>query len=270
MTNPGERLPQPEGHDEIAQLGGTLNAMLERIETTVAHERAFVDDASHELRAPLAVLRGELELALDEDDLGSIKRGVASSLEETDRLARLAADLLTLARVDAGATAASSATCDLTATARSAVRRMPPADGVAVTVDGAEALVPGPAEWVEEIVSNLVTNSVDHATSRVDVSVLRENDRWRLTVADDGPGFPPDLLPRAFERFARGDRARGRGGTGLGLAIVSGVARALGGDVSARNGPPLGGATVDVTLPAVDGLERTHGALIVESPQSEA
>jgi signal transduction histidine kinase len=269
LTNPGERLPEPEGTDEIAELGHTLNAMLDRIESTVRHERAFVDDASHELRAPLAVLRGELELALDENDLYAIKRGVASSLEETDRLVRLASDLLTLARVDAGATPNTVATCDLTETAREAVRRLSISDGVMINIEGTEAFVPGPEEWVEEIVSNLVSNASDYARSRVDVTVSRDDATYRLTVSDDGPGFPQDLLPRAFERFARGDSSRGRGGTGLGLAIVHAVAQALGGQVDAHNGPPLGGATVDVTLPAVNGTEPSHGALIVETPRSE-
>ena len=86
LTEPRERLPLPPGDDEIAELGRTLNAMLERIETTVAHERAFIDDASHELRTPLAVLRGELELAIEEADLATVRIGIASALEETDRL----------------------------------------------------------------------------------------------------------------------------------------------------------------------------------------
>src|SRR5262249_10684704 len=159
------------------------------------------------------------------------------------------ADLLTLARADAGAAPSGAATCDLAATARSAVSRLPHPDGVIVSVEGTAALVPGPAEWVEEIVANLVSNAVDYATSRVDVTVSHHPGACRLTVSDDGPGFPPDLLPRAFERFVRADGARGRGGTGLGLAIVSTVTHALGGDVAARNGPPLGGATVAVSLP---------------------
>ena len=98
MTAPGERLPVPPGGDEIAELGRTLNAMLVRIEATIAHERAFIDDASHELRTPLAVLRGELELATQDDDLDAVRQGLRSALEETDRLSRLSDNLLTLAR----------------------------------------------------------------------------------------------------------------------------------------------------------------------------
>ena len=248
MTAAGERLPEPAGHDEIAELGRTLNAMLERIEITIAHERAFIDDASHELRTPLAVVRGELELALQDDDGQVIREGIASALEETDRLARLAESLLTLARVDAGAVPDRSSSCDLTAAAHRAVSRLP-RHGVTVTVTGHEATVWGQSEWVDQIVINLVANAVDHARTAVRVDVVPVDGSYRLTVADDGPGFPPDLLPRIFDRFTRGDGARGRGGAGLGLAIVAGIARLLGGDTRAANGPPLGGGRVEVTLP---------------------
>src|SRR5258708_6755113 len=103
LAAPGRRLPRPVGHDEIADLGRTLNQMLNRIESPISRERAFIDDASHELRTPLAVLRGELELAAQQpDDIEGVRSGLASALEETDRLAHLAADVLTLARADAG------------------------------------------------------------------------------------------------------------------------------------------------------------------------
>jgi His Kinase A (phospho-acceptor) domain/HAMP domain len=103
MAEVGRRLAQPAGEDEIAELGRTLNAMLARIETTIGHERAFIDDAAHELRSPIAVLRGELELtAHNAGDADAVAQGLASALEETDRLTRLTEDLLTLARADAG------------------------------------------------------------------------------------------------------------------------------------------------------------------------
>ncbi|HLF41849.1 MAG TPA: histidine kinase dimerization/phospho-acceptor domain-containing protein, partial [Acidimicrobiia bacterium] len=125
MAQPGRRLPQPGGRDEIAELGRTLNQMLARIEATVAHERAFIDDASHELRTPIAVLRGELELAAqDPVDAGAVADGLRSALEETDRLGALTEDLLTLARADAGQLQVGSARTDVLDAARTAAEHV--------------------------------------------------------------------------------------------------------------------------------------------------
>jgi two-component system, OmpR family, sensor kinase len=252
MAEPGPRLVQPSGDDEIAELGRTLNAMLARIESTVAHERAFIDDAAHELRSPIAVLRGELELAAqDPGDADAVARSLASALEETDRLTHLTEDLLTLARADAGQLASTDATTDLLAVARAGVDRLPQRDDVSIEVAGEPVLVRGDASWISQIVTNLVANADRHAGSRILVSTTRSSGHGRLTVADDGAGFPPELLPRAFDRFSRSDgaRSRTRGGTGLGLAIVASLAHALHGTVSATNGPPFGGACIQVELP---------------------
>jgi signal transduction histidine kinase len=249
MTAPGERLPVPPGSDEIAELGSTLNAMLVRIEATIAHERAFIDDASHELRTPLAVLRGELELATQDDDLDAVRQGLRSALEETDRLSRLSDNLLTLARADAGQLPGGPMCTDLLDAVRAAVARIACPDRVTLTVDGVHRMVHGEPEWIDRVVTNLATNAVQHAKSQVRVTVDVGSNGVRLIVGDDGPGFPDDLLPRAFDRFSRGDGARSPGGIGLGLAIVASIMKALGGSARAGNGPPLGGARVEVTFP---------------------
>jgi signal transduction histidine kinase len=254
MTETGARLPQPAGEDEIAELGRTLNGMLARIETTIAHERAFIDDAAHELRSPIAVLRGELELAADDPgDTVAVSHGLASALEETDRLSRLSEDLLTLARADAGQLAPSDATTEVLDAARAAVGRFRRRDDVTIEVSGERLVVRSDPLWIRQIVTNLVANADRHAKSCIVVSTSVSGERGRLVVADDGAGFPPDLLPQAFDRFTRGDGARSRagGGAGLGLAIVASLTHALGGVVSATNGPPLGGACVVVDLPLV-------------------
>ena len=251
MSAPGERLPQSGRHDEIARLGRTLNQMLARIEATIVHERSFIDDASHELRTPLAALRGELELALgDLGDREAVAAGLRSALEETDRLARLSENLLTLARADAGQLPVGTATTDLLDAARAAVARIAPRDEVEVTVAGSPTVVRGDADRIERIIANLLTNAVAHARRRVRLEVSAAHGGAELLVADDGPGFPPELLPVAFERFTRADSARGRGGTGLGLAIVTSLVATLGGGVRASNGPPLGGARIDVSFPS--------------------
>jgi signal transduction histidine kinase len=251
MSSPNERLPEPRGDDEIAQLGRTLNQMLGRIEATIAHERAFIDDASHELRTPLAVLRGELELAAqDAAGLPAVSAGLHSALEETDRLTRLAENLLMLARADAGQLQPGNAVADMLQTARSATARLHIPRHLSVSVVGTEGRVTAEPEWLGQIATNLLTNAIRHATSEVRIEVNATPGSVELLVADDGPGFPRDLLPVAFDRFIRADSARGRGGTGLGLAIVSSLVASLGGEVSAANGAPLGGATVRVVLPA--------------------
>ena len=252
MAETGRRLAQPAGEDEIAELGRTLNAMLARIEATIAHERAFIDDAAHELRSPLAVLRGELELLAQEpDDTDAVARGLASALEEADRLTRLTEDLLTLARADAGELTPGDTTTELLEAAQRGVRRLPHRDDVRIDVTGERVVVRGDATWIGQIVTNLVANADRHATSRICITAARVGEYGRLSVADDGPGFPADLIPHAFDRFTRGDsaRSRARGGAGLGLAIVATLARALGGTAGAENGPPLGGARVDVEIP---------------------
>jgi signal transduction histidine kinase len=263
----GHRLPQPAGDDEIAELGRTLNAMLARIEASLAHERAFIDDAAHELRTPLAVLGGELELAAHEPgDRQAVAQSLASALEEANRLTRLAEDLLTLARADAGQLIPGETTTELLSAAQAEVRRLPHRDEVCIEVRGGPAVVRADPEWVSHIVINLIVNASRYARSEVMVSVAAAGGHGRLVVADDGPGFPQPLLPRAFDRFARGEEARGYtgGGAGLGLAIVASLTHAAGGIVTAGNGPPLGGACVEVELPLA-GRRAPHPGLTMHS-----
>lgn len=255
LANTGRRLPLPRGEDEIALLGTTLNGMLDRIEDAVAHERRFLDDASHELRTPIAILRAELELALLDADSEAATEALGSALEEAERLARMADDLLVLARADAGHAPPRAGP----ATASVRVAALELADlwevgetGVSIRVEG-DAAVTADRMAVDQILTNLMGNARRFARSAVLVRVSTEaHDRVVVEVADDGPGFPPDLLPRAFDRFARsvGARTREAGGAGLGLAIVAALATAAGGTAEASNGPPLGGGCVRVTLPS--------------------
>jgi len=199
------------------------------------------------------VLRGELELATQApDDIEAVQAGLASALEETDRLARLADDLLTLARADAGQVDIGDDQTQLLDVVQSAVDRLPRRDHITVAVVGDHAAVRGEHRTIEQIVNNLLANATRFAHHDVSVTITQHNSDVHLVVADDGPGFPADLLPHAFERFTRGDTSRGRSGTGLGLAIVSSLTTALGGRVTVANGPPLGGAcvTVDFRPPA--------------------
>jgi signal transduction histidine kinase len=249
----GHRLPRVPGDDEIAELARTLDGMLTRLRVAVERERAFVDDASHELRTPVAVLRGQLELALaTTGHPEEVERSLHASLAEVERLTRLTDDLLLLARDRAGTLILRDEPIDLLDLARAEARRLGPAFRLRIEVAGEPVVVEGDGERLRQVIGNLAANSAAATASVLRLTITREPGYVTLEVADDGPGFPPGLLDSAFERFARGDPARTRGtaGTGLGLSIVRVVVAAHGGSVEAGNGAPLGGAVITVRLPA--------------------
>jgi two-component system, OmpR family, sensor kinase len=251
--DPGERLPVPAAEDELRRLGETLNAMLGRLEAAIQRERRFVDDASHELRTPLALHKTELELALRHaESEGELRAAVASAIGEIDRLVQLAEDLLVIARSEHGelelriAETPASELLDSVA-ARFASRAAEA--GRALAVEPSDSLlVAADRLRVEQALGGIVDNALRHGEGGVTLSARRDGDRVELHVADDGPGFPPEFIGRAFERFSRADAARGRGGVGLGLAIVETIARAHGGTAHAVNRAE-GGADVWIELP---------------------
>lgn len=249
---PQERLPLPPADDEIRELGDTLNEMLERIEATMRRERRFIADASHEIRAPLSLLRTELELARwPERTREQLEQALQSAGDETDRLSQLAEDLLVLARSDDGKLPVRheqlSARALLTDTAFRFQARAKAA-GREIEIDGRDAPFTGDRLRLEQALGNLIDNALRYGAGTVRLSTTGEEDEIELHVCDDGSGFPPDFLPRAFERFARADEARSRGGTGLGLAIVDVIARAHGGSAHAAN-HKLHGTDVWIALP---------------------
>jgi signal transduction histidine kinase len=250
---PGRRLTVPRaGGEEIAELAERLNEMLARIEAAVAHERSFLDDASHELRTPIAILRGEVELArMGVDDGTDQAAALDSVMEEILRLQDLTTDLLVLARTRTGA-ATPRPELDLgavCATAVASVRRAGNSPAVAITLDG-QARARGEAVALERAVTNIVENACRYAATRVDVRLGEAPGAgaW-LEIGDDGPGFPPGLVgARAFERFARVEEPHHPDGAGLGLAISGEIVKAHGGSVEATNAPD-GGAVVRIWLP---------------------
>jgi two-component system, OmpR family, sensor kinase len=250
----GRRLPLPNRQDEITYLGSTINSMLDRLELSFRREQSFVDDASHELRTPLAILRGELELAqIHPGDPAETQDTLRRALTEVERLSRLAEHLLVVAR--AGSTSVLPQTsCDALRTTTEVAERLaaeiPP--GVALSVSGVEATIGIDEASLSQIIENLVRNATRFASSKVAVSVTPSADRVALAVCDDGPGFPPEFLSVAFERFSVADPARTKtssSGTGIGLAIVRAVAERANGSVSAQNNVHTPGATVTVFLP---------------------
>jgi two-component system OmpR family sensor kinase len=245
-------LPTVPGDDEIARLAATLDGMLGRLRVAFERERAFVDDASHELRTPIAVLRGEIELALlAADDPGERERSLRSALGEAERLSRLAEDLLLLARERAGALVLRDEPVDLLDLAGTEADRLQPALGLRVRVSGAPVVVVGDADRLRQLLTNLLHNSAAAGADTVEIRSWADEAAATLEVADDGPGFPSEVLHSVFGRFVRGDEARTHGGSGagLGLSIVRAVVTAHGGTVEARSGGHLGGAVVTVHLP---------------------
>jgi signal transduction histidine kinase len=261
-------LPVPEARDEVRSLAVTLNDMLSRLALAQQRQRDLVSDTTHELRSPIASIRAQLEVALDHpagQDWAETARDVHADVL---RLARLAEDLLLLARLDehalaahggiavrdgsaakdgtsvrGGTTARRGAAVDLaelsaSVVARYAGTRVPAiagAGGDSAGPDGAvPCLVAGDRDALDRLLVNLVDNAVRYAKSRVAVTVYREDGWVVLAVTDDGPGIPAADRERAFDRFARLDAARSRdgaeaGGAGLGLAIVRATAQAYGG-----------------------------------------
>jgi signal transduction histidine kinase len=255
-TDPDVRLPLPEAHDEIRRLGATLNEMLARMAHARRRERTFVADASHELRTPLAILKGELELAASgRPDRAELQRVVASATEETDRLVALAEELLTLARLDEeGLTIRPEplAVHEVMDTVASSFAIAAAQAGRTLVVESGPPLVAyADAKRLRQALDNLVANALRHGAGAVRIGARATDGTVEVHVLDEGSGFAPALLPRAFDRFARGGGER-RPGSGLGLAIVAAVATAHGGSAHAEN-RPQGGADVWIALPSPDG-----------------
>ena len=239
----GHRLRVPEPHDEVRRLAETLNDLLARVDDAVERERRFLANASHELRTPLALLRTELDLAERRDRTrDELLDAVHSASGEVDRMVRLANDLLALSRDEGDGLHVLREPVDVAALLEACAThsRRP------VTVDvAAHPTVLADETRLRQVLDNLVDNAFGHGASTVTLSAAAVDGHVELHAVDDGPGFPEDLLPHAFDRFAR---APGSRGAGLGLAIVAAVARAHGGTAGAVN-RPSGGADVWVRLP---------------------
>ena len=253
-VTPGEpsKLPVPRAGDEVSRLALTLNEMLARLQAAVEHERRFVADASHELRTPLALLRTELDLALRRPrSPAELESALRSAAEETQRLSRLADDLLLIARADQGSLPVRLefvSAADLLADA--ATRFASRASGLERTLRVEETALNVEADphRVGQALVNLVDNALTHGSGTVELAAEERDGLVELHVRDGGSGFPEEFRARAFDRFSRADEARGRGGSGLGLSIVELVARAHGGAVGLTNSPS-GGADVWISLP---------------------
>jgi signal transduction histidine kinase len=255
-------MPRPEADDEVAELALTLEDMLralndarEETEATLGRQREFVADASHELRTPLTSVLANLEL-LEEELTGEQRETAASALRSSRRMRRLVGDLLLLARADAGR-AAPHEPVDLSEVVTEAAAELEPVAGDHEISVAAEpgAQVDGARDELHRLVLNLMENALRHTDpgTAVEASVERREGEIVLAVEDDGPGIPPDLEDKVFERFFRGGGDRS-GSSGLGLSIVRAVTASHHGTVVLE--PPLDGrgARFVVRLPALRAL----------------
>jgi two-component system, OmpR family, sensor kinase len=250
-SSPGT-LPVPSARDEISRLAVTLNEMLTRLRASLEHERRFVADASHELRTPVALLRTELELALRRPrSPDELKLALRSALVETERLSRLADDLLLLARTEDGSLPLHPQRTKVADVFDTVVRRFATRARESARDLRAEpttTVVHADPVRLEQALDNLVENALSYGAG--DVVIFSETDGQSvdLHVADRGSGFDAGFVDRAFDRFSRADEARGEAGAGLGLSIVRQIAEAHGGHARASNREG-GGADVWLTLP---------------------
>ncbi|MER6432779.1 HAMP domain-containing sensor histidine kinase [Streptomyces sp900105245] len=241
------RVPEPDARDEIARLARTTNQTLAALEQSVERQHRFVADASHELRSPIASLRTQLEVAEQHPEL----LDVPDLLQDVVRLQHLAADLLLLARLDAGERPADTLV-DLAALVREEVARRARTDRITPAVTAADTAleVKGSRNQLSRVLGNLLDNAQRHASTGITVTVDAVGDAVVLTVADDGDGVAPADRTRVFERFVRLDEGRSRdeGGAGLGLAIARDVVRRHHGTLSLTDSP-AGGAAFRISLP---------------------
>jgi len=245
-----QRVPEPVGRDEIFDLARTINEMLARLESSAKRQEAFVADAAHELRSPIASLQARLETELLSPRTAIDDRMTRDLLRETIRMARLVDHLLLLARSDAGTISADKIPVDLEEVVRESVTSAGESP-VPITTEQVEPVqVMGQPALLEHVVSNLLDNAGRFADSSISVSLKANGRHAILTVDDDGPGIPEHFREDVLNRFVRVDesRDRGTGGAGLGLAIVSEIVRVHSGEIVISDSP-AGGARVRVLLP---------------------
>jgi heavy metal sensor kinase len=256
----GPRLPVRGAADELDEVAVAFNDTLDRLEHAVGEMRQFSAALAHELRAPLAALRGEIEMSLrDDPSPEQHARRVESQLEELDKLKRLIDQLLTLARAEAGQIPLASEPVNLGSLCEALVEQLEPvaeARSITLTCEAATAVVAGDAEWLKRLVINLVDNAIKFTAPGgrivVRASVDAGGEVARIAVHDSGIGMAPEVSDHVFERFFRADPARSpeAEGTGLGLSLVKWIVDRHRGTIAVESEPGKG-SVFTVRLPII-------------------
>ncbi len=263
--NLNDRLPVERSGDELERVSVALNEMIGRLEQSFEHIRRFTADASHDLRTPLTVLRGELEAVAQKSEINpQVGDTISSALEETDRLIRIVESLLAISRLDAGEARMESVRFDLAALASMTtehVRLLAKDKNIRLDCSSSERVeIEGDQARIKQVIVNLVDNAIKytHEGGTIHVRVFTEHGNACLEVADTGIGIPIDAQRHLFERFYRVDKSRSRqiGGAGLGLAIVKSIVTGHGGDVRVESSENRG-SRFRVLLP-IDQDDRTQ------------
>jgi two-component system, OmpR family, sensor kinase len=250
-----ERVPLPTSHDELGRLAATFNDMLDGLQESYGKQQRFVADVSHELRAPLTAIQANLELLQRVRDMPEDERAIAiaEASREAQRLARMVADMLLLARADAGVPIRRQRVALNEVLLQSVEELRGVLKGRRLEVAALEsAAVDGDPDRLKQLLVILLDNAVKYSppSGRISVSLRRQGHMALLAVEDSGLGITPEDLPHVFDRFYRADPARARdpGGSGLGLAIARAITTQHGGDIgiSSRTAE---GTTVTVHLP---------------------
>ena len=250
------------GRDELAELAGTFDDMIARLQAAFDRQRRFVADASHELRTPLTIVNLEVGRALSSKrSAAEYQRALQVVDAEGKRMTRLVNDLMTLARMDSGQAILQFDDLDLSDVALEAVERMSAlAEQQRIKLETGEfpeLLIRGDRQYLIQMISNLIENAVKYSGTgqTVRIETDTQNGKASLRISDTGPGIPPEHLPKLFDRFYRADAARSHNndsnsptGSGLGLSIVSWIVQAHSGTIQVQS-KVNEGTTFEVTLP---------------------
>ena len=225
-----QRIPEEHGQDEFDALAGKLNAMLERIEQLMKATREVTENVAHDLRSPLTRLRGRAEMALMQgNDSARQREALHKAIEETDSIVAALNAILSIAQIESGARRDWNAV-DLAAVCRDAAELYEPLAEekhlhFTAEIGGAQP-VKGNRQLLAQAVGNLLDNAIKYtpAGGRIILSLTAKGPQTVITVADNGPGIPPELRDKALQRFVRLDSSRSTPGNGLGLSLVKAVA----------------------------------------------
>jgi signal transduction histidine kinase len=247
-----ERLPEPANSDEISRLSKTFNRMLDRIQSSVTELRMVTDTVAHDLKSPVTSIRGTLESALSNDRDGQWRDSICEAIEGLDKLLNLLNTSLDVAEAQAGALSLNVSSVDLSSVLRQLVDLYQPVMSehhhkLSMVTTGDRVLVDADELLLYRVLSNLLDNELAHLPDGCQITTRLGSHHGlaELVIEDDGPGFPPDISERAFERFVKGKQSQGHG---LGLAFVDAVVHAHGGSVAVSDRPG-GGAVVTISFP---------------------